>query len=164
MAKVVVYLDPDEFHSTWLGNKSIYRTRMAMADDGNLVVLAPGVGTFGEDERIDCLIRKYGYRTTPEILRFVEENKDLQANLSAAAHLIHGSTEGRFHLTYCPGKLTRQEIEGVGYEYADLAESLSRYDPRQLKDGWNDLPDGERIYYIAKPALGLWACRGSLRD
>lgn len=63
--KVVVYLDPHEFKSTWLGNKSIYRTRMAIADGGELIVLAPGVHRFGEDQRIDELIRKYGYRTTP---------------------------------------------------------------------------------------------------
>ena len=31
--KVVVYLDPKEFRSTWLGNKAIYRTRMVMADE-----------------------------------------------------------------------------------------------------------------------------------
>ena len=118
--KVVVYLDPEEFHSTWLGNKAIYRTRMAMADGGELVVLAPGVATFGEDPEIDRLIRKYGYRTTPEIMRFVEQTDDLPKNLSAAAHLIHGSSEGRFTITYCPGKLSREEIESVGYRYADL--------------------------------------------
>ncbi len=48
-AKMVVYLDPEEFHSTWLGNKAVYRTRMAIADGGELIVLAPGVKTFGED-------------------------------------------------------------------------------------------------------------------
>ncbi|MDR1745154.1 MAG: nickel-dependent lactate racemase, partial [Planctomycetota bacterium] len=32
--KVVAYLDPEEFHATWIGNKSIYRTRMAIADGG----------------------------------------------------------------------------------------------------------------------------------
>ena len=69
-------------------------TRMAIADAGELIVLAPGVRTFGEDERIDELIRKYGYRTTPEIMRFVEQNDDLQQNLSAAAHLIHPHRPG----------------------------------------------------------------------
>lgn len=160
--KVVVYLDPEEFHSTWLGNKSIYRTRMAIADGGELIVLAPEVKTFGEDPEIDRLIRKYGYRTTPEIMRFVDENEDLKNNLSAAAHLIHGSSEGRFTVTYCAGGLTRDEIEGVGYEYGDLAEMTTRYNPKVLKDGWNELPDGERIYYISNPALGLWAYRGRL--
>ena len=156
-AKIVVYLDEDEFRSTWLGNKAIYRTRMAMADGGELVVLAPGVRTFGEDPEIDRLIRKYGYRTTPEILAAVEANEELQANLAAAAHLIHGSSEGRFSITYCPGHLSREEIEGVGYRYGDLAELLGRYSPGQLREGRNILPDGEEIYFVRKPALGLWA-------
>lgn len=158
LPKVVVYLDPEEFHSTWLGNKSIYRTRMALADDSQLVVLAPGVKTFGEDQEIDRLIRKYGYRTTPEIMRFVEENEDLRSNLSAAAHLIHGSSEGRFQVTYCAGGLTAEEVEGVGYAYQDLDDALRLYDPLKLQEGWNELADGERIYYIGNPALGLWAC------
>jgi len=158
--KIVVYLDPEEFHSTWLGNKAIYRTRMAIADDGELIILAPAVGAFGEDPVIDKLIRKYGYRTTPEILRFVQQTDDLPANLSAAAHLIHGSSEGRFRITYCPGRLDREEIEAVGYRYADLAEMQARYDPRQLKDGWNEMPDGQRVFYVSNPALGLWAYLG----
>lgn len=161
--KVVVYLDPEEFHSTWLGNKSVYRTRMAIADGGELVVLGPAVGTFGEDGEIDRLIRKYGYRTTPEIMEFVRTTDDLPQNLSAAAHLIHGSSEGRFRITYCPGKLSREEIEGVGYEYADLKETLARYDPATLRDGWNTV-DGERVFFVSNPALGLWAYRGRLTD
>ncbi|MBP87136.1 MAG: D-mannonate epimerase [Planctomycetaceae bacterium] len=156
MKKVIVYLDPEEFHSTWLGNKAIYRTRMAIADGGDLIVLGPEVGTFGEDPEIDRLIRKYGYRTTPEIMQFVDGHHDLRNNLSAAAHLIHGSSEERFHITYCPGELTRDEIEGVGYQYADLQEMTARYDPKSLRDGWNEV-DGERLYYISNPALGLWA-------
>jgi nickel-dependent lactate racemase len=162
LQKVVVYLDPEEFHSTWLGNKAVYRTRMAIADGGELVVLAPGVATFGEDPEIDRMVRKYGYRTTPEIMRFVEQTDDLPQNLSAAAHMIHGSSEKRFTITYCPGKLSRQEIESVGYRYADLPAMLKRYDPAKLRDGWNVLPDGERIYYISNPALGLWAYRGRM--
>ena len=161
-ATMVVYLDPEEFHSTWLGNKAVYRTRMAIADEGELIVLAPAVSTFGEDPEIDKLIRKYGYRTTPEIMRFVAETDDLPQNLSAAAHLIHGSSEGRFRITYCPGGLSREEIEGVGYQYADLATVQSQYNPQQLDDGWNEMPDGRRIFYISNPALGLWACRKRL--
>jgi len=160
--KIVVYLDPEEFQSTWLGNKAIYRTRMAVADGGELIVLGPGVATFGEDREIDGLIRKYGYRTTPEIMRLVEQTDDLPENLSAAAHLIHGSSEGRFTITYCPGKLSREEIESVGYRYSGLDAMLKRYDPQKLRDGWNVLPDGERIYYVGNPALGLWAYRGRL--
>jgi hypothetical protein len=160
--KMVVYLDPEEFHSTWLGNKAIYRTRMAIADGGELVVLAPAVSKFGEDPEIDRLIRKFGYRTTPEIMRFVEQSADLRGNLSAAAHLIHGSSEGRFTITYCPGKLSRDEIEGVGYQYGGYEQMVRRYNPLELRPAWNTMPDGERIYYISNPALGLWAERRRL--
>ena len=156
LKKVIVYLDPEEFKSTWLGNKSIYRTRMAISDGGELIVLAPGVHTFGEDAEIDRLIRKYGYQTTPEILQMVAMNEDLAGNLSAAAHLIHGSSEKRFTITYCPGHLTREEIEGVNFHYADLQGMLERYHPSDLKDGMN-LIGGEKIFYISNPALGLWA-------
>lgn len=160
LSKVVVHLDPAEFKSTWLGNKAVYRTRMAMADGGELLILAPGLREFGEDHEIDRLIRKYGYRGTPATLAATRANPELQQNLSAAAHLIHGSSEGRFGITYCPGHLSRAEIEGVGFKWADLAETTRRYDPARLRDGWNTLPDGERIFYISNPALGLWAYRG----
>lgn len=162
--KVVVYLDPSEFKSTWLGNKSIYRTRMAIADKGELVVLAPGLREFGEDKDIDRLIRKYGYKTTPEILKFVEENEDLKNNLSAAAHLIHGSSEKRFTITYCPGNLTREEIESVNFNYADLNTMMKRYNPEKLTDGFNTMPDGEEVFYISNPALGLWAYKERFKD
>ncbi len=163
LQKVVVYLDPDEFKSTWLGNKSIYRTRMAMADDGELIVLAPGLREFGEDPEIDRLIRKYGYRGTPATLAAVAANAELRANLSAAAHLIHGSSEGRFRITYCPGQLSQAEIESVNFRYADLKQMTQRYDPARLKDGWNTV-QGKPIFYIANPALGLWAYRGRFQD
>jgi nickel-dependent lactate racemase len=159
LRKVVAYLAPGEFKSTWLGNKAIYRTRMAIADGGELVVLAPGVKEFGEDREIDRLIRKYGYVGAPRVLDLVRDNADLRANLSAAAHLIHGSSEGRFAITYCPGGLTRAEVEGVSFRHADLAAMLRRYDPARLRDGVNRMPDGEEIFYISNPALGLWACR-----
>jgi len=156
MKKVVVYLDPEEFRSTWLGNKSIYRTRMAIADGGELIVIAPGLHQFGEDPTNDRLIRKYGYVHTPQVLKLVKENEDLQNSLGVAAHLIHGTSEGRFRITYCPGHLTRQEIESVGFQYADLNELMRKYNPGVLKEGWNEV-DGEEIYYISNPALGLWA-------
>lgn len=160
LKKVVVYLDPTEFKSTWLGNKSIYRTRMAIEDDGELIVLAPALKEFGEDKEIDRLIRKYGYYGTPATLKSCEDNEELRNNLSAAAHLIHGSSESRFSITYCSGdnqNLTKEEIESVGFKYAMLDEVVKRYDPAKLKDGYNILPDGEEIYYISNPALGLWA-------
>ncbi|MBA3481251.1 MAG: D-mannonate epimerase [Pirellulales bacterium] len=154
--KCVVYLDPEKFPSTWLGNKSIYRTRMAMADDGELIILAPGVRTFGEDPEIDRLIRKYGYMTTPEIIAAVAGNAELRENLSAPAHLIHGSSEGRFRITYCPGGLSREEIETAHYGYGDLAEYSRRYDVTQLRDGWNTSADGEELFFVRDPAMGLW--------
>lgn len=155
--KVVVYLDPAEFKTTWLGNKAIYRTRMAIADGGELVILAPGLKEFGEDARMDALIRKYGYSGTPQILAAVKENADLQENLGAAAHLVHGSSEGRFSITYCPGHISAGEIEGVGFGYADLKTMAGRYPVDKLQDGWNRAADGERFFYISNPALGLWA-------
>ena len=157
--KAVVYLEPYEFHSTWLGNKAVYRTRMAMADDAELIVLAPGVKEFGEDPTIDKLIRKYGYRGTPATLTAVEQNADLAADLSAAAHLIHGSSEGRFRITWCPGHLTREEVEGAGFGYGDLAQMLRKYDPERLRHGYNTV-EGEEIFFIGNPGLGLWAYRG----
>lgn len=163
LKKVVVWLDPTEFKSTWLGNKSIYRTRMAIADGGELVVLAPALKEFGEDKEIDRLIRKYGYFGTPETLKAVEDNEELRNNLGAAAHLIHGSSEGRFSITYCPGKgaenLTREEIESVGFRWGDIDETMQKYNFQHLKEGFNILPDGEEVYYISSPALGLWAHR-----
>ncbi|MBD3421164.1 MAG: DUF2088 domain-containing protein [Chitinivibrionales bacterium] len=157
--KAVVYLDPDEFKSTWLGNKAVYRTRMAIADGGELIVLAPGVREFGEDPGIDKLIRKYGYVGTPKVLELVDHNQDLAANLSAAAHLIHGSSENRFSITYCPGQLTRDEVESVNFKYGELRNMTAKYDPAKLKDGYNTLDDGEEIFFISNPAIGLWAFR-----
>jgi nickel-dependent lactate racemase len=157
--KAVVYLDPVEFKSTWLGNKAIYRTRMALADEAELIVLAPGVKEFGEDRTIDGLIRKYGYRGTAATLEAVREKADLAGDLSAAAHLIHGSSEGRFRITYCPGGLSREEVDGVGFGYADLRTMIGRYDPAKLREGAN-VVEGEDITYFSNPALGLWAHRG----
>lgn len=155
--KVVVLLDEKEFKSTWLGNKSVYRTRMAIADGGELIVLAPGVDKFGEDPSIDKLIRKYGYCGRENVLRLVKEKEDLRENLSAAAHLIHGSGDGRFSITYCTRHLTGEEVRGACYGYIPYDEAVKTYDPTLLKDGWNTLANGEEIYYISNPALGLWA-------
>ncbi|MBS1823056.1 MAG: DUF2088 domain-containing protein [Acidobacteria bacterium] len=161
--KAVVFLDPHEFRSTWLGNKSVYRTRMALADNAELIVLAPAVHEFGEDAAIDKLIRKYGYCGTPKTLEYVKEDPALAGNLSAAAHLIHGSSEGRFTIRYCPGHLTREEVESVHFKYGDLSTYTAKYNPERLKDGWNTV-DGEEIFYISNPGLGLWAYRGRFKD
>ncbi len=160
LEKGVVYLDPREFKSTWLGNKAIYRTRMAMADDSELIIIAPGLHEFGEDAEIDRLIRKYGYRGTQATLNSVLENRELQENLSAAAHLIHGSTEGRFKVTYATKHLTQMEIESVGYQWAPINETLSQYNPEKLVDGFNE----GGFFYISEPGQGLWALRSRFSE
>jgi len=159
LKKIVVYLNPLEYKSTWLGNKSIYRTRMAIADNGELIVLAPGLKEFGEDKEIDRLIRKYGYVTTPEVLKLVKENEELRNNLGAAAHLIHGSSENRFTITYCPGYISKDEIQSVNFKYALLDQMMKKYNPEKLKDGFNIMPDGEEIFFISNPGLGLWSSK-----
>ena len=161
LKKCVVYLDPAEFQTTWLGNKAIYRTRMAMADDGELIILAPGVRRFGEDMQVDALIRKYGYRGRLQTLEAFrkEENADLRGNMGAAAHLIHGSADGRFHITYAVKNIAQKAIRDVGYAAADYAQTAKRYDPHTLRYGYNTLPDGEELYFIPNPALGLWINR-----
>jgi hypothetical protein len=164
LKKVVVYLDPREYRSTWLGNKSIYRTRMAIADGGELIVLAPGVKEFGEDREIDRLIRKYGYHGTPATLDAVRNNPELAGNLSAAAHLIHGSSEGRFMITYCPGFLTRQEIENAGFGYGNLNSMMQKYRVGKLQEGLNPAPDGGEFFYIGNPALGLWSTKSKFDE
>ena len=160
LKKCVVYLDGSEFKTTWLGNKAIYRTRMAMADGGELVILAPAVHRFGEDTTVDGLIRKYGYKGrlhTLEVFRRPDAD-DLRANMGAAAHLIHGSSDGRFTITYCVKDISKEEIEGVGFRAADYDEVARKYDPAKLKYGYNTV-DGEEIYFIPNPALGLWINR-----
>ncbi len=156
LEKVVVYLDPREFKSTWLGNKAVYRTRMAIADGGELIILAPGIKKFGEDEENDRLIRKYGYVGRENVLKLVEENDDLKGNLSVAAHLIHGSSDDRFSITYCTKDVGEEEITGVNFKYIPYDEAAAKYDPAKLIDGFNTLDNGERIFYISNPALGLW--------
>lgn len=158
LKKVVVYLDGREFKSTWLGNKAIYRTRMAIADGGELIVLAPEVRKFGEDDENDALIRKYGYVGREKVLALVKENDDLKANLSVAAHLIHGSSDGRFKITYCTRKLSEDEVRGVAFDYMPYEEAIKKYDINKLSDGFNTV-DREEIFYISNPALGLWATK-----
>lgn len=160
-SRMVVYLDPEEFKSTWLGNKAIYRTRMAIADDGELTVIAPGVRTFGEDEEIDRLIRRHGYRGTPATLEAVAGDDELRENLSAAAHLIHGSSEDRFRITYCtdPDLMSREEIEAVGFQWGPVDEAMRRYQPEDRQDGPQD-----GFYFIRRPALGLWTFREKFQD
>jgi nickel-dependent lactate racemase len=162
--KAVVYLEPEEFRTTWLGNKAVYRTRMAMADKGELLIIAPGLERFGEDLGIDALIRKHGYRPSKVIKEKVGKDPELANSLSAAAHMIHGSSEGRFTVRYCPGPgLSRQEIESAGFEWGSIGEAMARYDVHKLATGWNTGADGERFFFVPNPALGLWALRDNFK-
>jgi len=162
--KVVAVMQADEFRATWVANKAVYRTRMAIADGGELLIIAPGVERFGEQPEVEALIRKYGYQGTPRTLALYKTEADMQAIPHGVAHLIHGSSEGRFRITYAPGHLTRSEIEQVGYDYADVAEMQRRYSPATMHDGWNTMPDGEEVYYISTPSAGLWATEAKLAN
>jgi nickel-dependent lactate racemase len=160
--KIVAVMQADEFRTTWVANKAVYRTRMAIADGGELLVIAPGVERFGEQPEVDSLIRKYGYCGTDQALRLYRTNSDLQDLAHGTAHLIHGSSEGRFTIRYAPGRLTKPEIESVHYQFAELREVLDRYSPEKMNEGWNILPDGEEVFFITTPSAGLWATRGRL--
>jgi len=162
LQKVVCVMQEDEFVSTWVANKAIYRTRMVMADGGELIIIAPGLKRFGEQEEVDQVIRKYGYVGTRRVMELYRQNQDLQDLAHATAHLIHGSSEGRFTITYAPGHLTKEEIEGVNFRYADLKETLRRYPPDKMREGWNTTSDGEKVYFIPTPSAGLWATRNKL--
>ncbi|WP_127130508.1 lactate racemase domain-containing protein [Georgenia sp. SYP-B2076] len=160
--KIVAVMQEDEFRATWVANKAVYRTRMAIADGGELLVIAPGVERFGEQPEVDELIRKYGYIPKAEVLELYKTQADMQDIPHGTAHLVHGSSEGRFTITYAPGHLTKEEIESVGYQYMDLAEAQKRYDPAVMKDGWNTMPDGEEVFYISTPSAGLWSTKEKL--
>ena len=162
LKKVVAVMQGDEFHSTWVANKAIYRTRMAMADGGELLILAPGLKRFGEQPDVDALIRKYGYTGTENVMKLWKTESILQDLTHGTAHLIHGSSEGRFRITYAPGHLTESEMNGVNFGYADLSEMLRRYDPSVMKNGFNTMPNGEEVYYISTPSAGLWATKEKL--
>lgn len=157
--KMVTYLDPEELKTTWVGNKGIYRTRMAVADGGELLILAPGVKAFGENEEMDSMTRKYGYKGRDYVLELYRKGA-FEGRTMSAAHLIQGSSDGRFTITYAtiPENLSKEEVESVGFQWADYNEVSKRYDPAVLKDGWNMTEDGEEFYYVGTPALGLWKC------
>jgi nickel-dependent lactate racemase len=155
--KIVCVMQGDEFFSTWVANKSVYRTRMALADGGELIVIAPGLKRFGEQPEVDAFIRKYGYVGTPRVMDAYRKNADMQDLAHATAHLIHGSSEDRFNITYAPGHLSQHEIEGVNFGFLDINEARERYRPDECKQGWNTTADGERYYFIPTPSAGLWA-------
>ncbi|QHS52729.1 lactate racemase domain-containing protein [Edaphobacter sp. 12200R-103] len=163
--KIVAVMQADEFRATWVANKAVYRTRMAIADGGELLIIAPGVERFGEQPEVDALIRKYGYKGTPRTLALYKTEADMQGISHGVAHLIHGSSEGRFTITYAPGpRISKEEIEQVGYQYAALAEVEKRYDAAVLKEGWNTMPDGEEVFYISTPSAGLWTTEAKLNN
>ena len=161
LKKVVCVMQGDEFFSTWVANKAVYRTRMALADDGELIIIAPGLKRFGEQNDVDEFIRKYGYVGTPKVMEGYRHQADMQDLAHATAHLIHGSSEGRFRITYAPGHLTKEEVEGVNFGYLDINEALKKYDIENLQEGFNDV-EGEQIYFIPTPSAGLWATKDKL--
>jgi len=163
LKKVVCFMDDKEFHSTWVANKAIYRTRKVIEDDGELVIVAPGVERFGEQAGVDRMIRKYGYKGTLNSLDAYKNDPELNDLAHAAAHLIHGSSEGRFKITYAPGHLTKEEINEVGFEYLNINEAMYKYNPQKLTPGIN-VVDGEEIYFIASPSLGLWTSTSKFKD
>jgi nickel-dependent lactate racemase len=162
--KVVAVMQADEFRATWVANKAVYRTRMAIADGGELLIIAPGVERFGEQRDVDALIRKYGYCGTPRAMEQYRENADMQDLAHGTAHLLHGSSEERFTIRYAPAKLTKAEIEQVHYQHADLERVLRQYPVDRMKEGWNTMPDGEEVFFISTPSAGLWATREKLGD
>lgn len=162
LKKVVAVMQGDEFFSTWVANKAVYRTRKAMADNGELIIIAPGLKRFGEQDEVDKIIRKYGYVGTEKVMKLWKEEPELQDLTHATAHLIHGSSEGRFKITYAPGHLSKEEIESVNFGYLDYEEAMSLYNPEKLKNGFNTLPNGEEIYFISTPSAGLWTTKEKL--
>ncbi|MDR3234850.1 MAG: hypothetical protein LBT46_14525, partial [Planctomycetaceae bacterium] len=166
LKKVVAVMQGDEFYSTWVANKAVYRTRKAMADGGELLIIAPGLKRFGEQPEIDALIRKYGYAGTEKVMKLYREAKpadDLKDLAVGTAHLIHGSSEGRFKITYAPGQMSQSDIESVNFSYAHYDAAVKRYDVSKLKNGFNTLPDGEEIYFISTPSAGLWSTAERLK-
>ena len=160
--KVVAYLEPEEFSTTWVGNKAIYRTRMMIEDGGELLVIAPGIKGFGENPEVDGLIRCYGYKGTPYTMELME-NGAFPGSAMVPAHMIHSSSEGRFTITYAvnPEYVSQDEIGRIGYEFMDVKDALARYPVLEMEDGWQEMEDGEEIYVVKAPALGLWRVMGA---
>ena len=77
------------------------------------------------------------------------------------AHMIHSSSEGRFKITYAvnPRKLPLREVQAAGYGCMDVAEALKRYPVTCMEDGMQRMEDGEEIYVVKSPALGVWKAR-----
>jgi hypothetical protein len=130
----------NEFFSTWVANKAIYRTRKAMADGGELVIIAPGLKRFGEQEEVDRLIRKYGYVGTEKVMKLWKENEDLRDLTHATAHLIHGSSEGRFKITYARGISRRKKSKASISGISRLRESHGTVPAREAQERFQPPP------------------------
>ncbi len=159
--KCVVWMDPHSYHSTWVGNKAIYRTQKMVEEDGEIIVIAPGVHTFGENDLADQAIRKYGYRPREEMLELYKTDPLLSSNMSLAGHLIRSVPSPKTKITYCTNKLTREEIEHANYCYMTVEEAMERYPCENWETGWKTLPNGEEIYFVRNAALGLWQYDGN---
>jgi hypothetical protein len=162
--RATCWLDAREYRSTWLGNKAVYRTRRALATGAELIVLAPGVERFGEDPEIDRLIRRHGYVGRDAVLAAAADDAELRASPGTTAHLIHGSSEGRFSITYCTdpdgGGLTPEELSDVGYGWRPLAGELAHLGVDATTPTGPAVDSrGERFAHVARPSLGLWVAR-----
>ena len=151
----VVMLEENQYHSTWIGNKAIYRLRLAMADGGKLFILAPGLRRFGEDTVHDALIRRFGYRPREEIMAMVDTHEELANELTAAAHLVHGSVNQRFEIIYCTQHMSKEVMQSVGYNHEPFQKTAVRYNPRTLQEGMNTV-GGKDVFFVSNPARGLW--------
>jgi nickel-dependent lactate racemase len=156
--RAVVFVDPQVYQSTWLANKAIYRTRMAIRDGGELIVVAPGVSHFGEDSKADALIRRIGYRGRDYALGRMAVDPELAGERSVVAHSLHGSSEGRFTIAYAATQLTKDELQSVGFEAAPV-DRWSRYffgDTHPM--GVHEI-EGVTTLFVDDPGQGLWMSR-----
>ena len=127
-----------------------------VAEDGEIIIIAPGVCVFGENDLADKAIRKYGYRPREEMLELYKSDPMLKENMSLAGHLIRSVPSLKTKITYCTNKLTREEIEHANFCYMTVEEALEAYPCENWETGWKTLPNGEEIYFVRNAALGLW--------
>jgi nickel-dependent lactate racemase len=164
---VVVYLDPDEYKSFWLGNKAVYRTGMGIARGGRLHVLAPGVRSFsdsaeqGERER---LIEEVGYKGLSHVRKCLESTPGLKDNLSVAAHCVHGSPlmddggDPLFEIIYYtnPNHMPRKRVENAGFKWGDYGqvEDVSLPDSQGFHDNFG-IGRSKKVYFVPDPGMAL---------
>ena len=155
--KVIAFLDPEEFKSVWVGNKALLRTMMCIADGGELIIICPGIRAFAENSFADSFIRKYGYRSKQELLDIVEKSGEMEDYMLPLSQMILSDTGKRFKVTYAAKDISREELESVYCNWISYEDVIKKYDPESLQEGENILPDGEEIFYVHKPAQGLWS-------